>query len=202
MDLSETRRRGIGNEPAVRHPWESARVHVVSRLIRRHVALVPGAVVIDVGCGDSFVVEQLAREYPDVTFYAVDTAFSDGLLEHYRARLTNCPIHTLGSVDAIPPLARSASLILVMDVIEHIEDDVAFVRWLRGRPFVGGDTIFLITVPAYGMLYCSHDAFLGHYRRYLPRMLRERVMRSGLVAIETGSFFFLIVAAESLAGLP
>jgi trans-aconitate methyltransferase len=188
MDLAEARARAF--EATVRHPWETARIEVVGDLIRRRVALAPGAIVMDIGCGDTFVVERLAAEYGAARFYAIDTAFTGELIEHYRARLNNPRILTFPSLDAIAPLPdRPASLVLLMDVIEHIEDDEGFLKALRARPYVGPGTKLLITVPAYQSLFCSHDAFLGHYRRYSNRTLREHVERSGFSVLDIGYFF-------------
>jgi hypothetical protein len=80
----------------------------------------------------------------------VDTAFNEELVELYRARLKNPRILPFPSLEAIvPPLDRPASLILLMDVIEHIEHAGAFLADLRVRPYVGPGNRFLITVPAY-----------------------------------------------------
>lgn len=188
MDLAEARARGF--DASIRHPWESARVDLVKRLIRRHTKLDPGALVMDIGCGDTFVAEQLAGEYPAVRVYAVDTAFTADAIERYRARLNNPRILPFPSLDAIAPVPeRPVSLVLLMDVIEHIQDDEGFLAALRTKPYVGRDTKFLITVPAYQSLFCSHDSFLGHYRRYSNRTLREHVARAGFKVVDIGYFF-------------
>src|SRR5437867_5246281 len=150
MDLIEARARGF--EAAVRHPWERARLALVRRLIARHVTLEPGAVVLDIGCGDTFVVEALARAYPVAQFYAVDSAFTDDLIETFRARLSVSNVSLFASLDAVP-LTTPASLVLLMDVIEHVPDDVEFVGAVcRGR-HVDAQTRLLITVPAYQSLF-------------------------------------------------
>jgi hypothetical protein len=188
MDLVEAQARGYSAR--VRHPWETARVDVIGRLIHRYAPLEPEAIVLDVGCGDTFVVEQLASQYRSALFYAVDTAFTEELVAHYRTRLNNPRVRPFPSLEAIdPPLPHPASLILLMDVIEHIADDGAFLRDLRTRPYVDADTRFLVTVPAYQSLFSSHDTFLGHYRRYSNRTLRRRLEQSGLRVLTIGYFF-------------
>ena len=188
MDLVEARARGY--DAGIRHPWETARIDVVERLIRRHVSLGPGSLVVDVGCGDTFVVEQLAAAFRGSTFYAVDTAFTDELVERYRARLNNPRIHPFPTLDAITPrIEGPAGLILLMDVIEHIEHEIAFLRDLCSRPMVGPGTKLLITVPAYQSLFGSHDTFLGHYRRYSNAALRRRLEEAGLMVLDSGYFF-------------
>lgn len=192
MDLVEAKARGF--DRGVRHPWEQARIDVIGKLIRRHVALERGAIVMDIGCGDTFVAERLAATYTDAVFYAIDTAFTDEFFEQRRARSSNPRIMLFSSLDAVAPAPeKPASLVLLMDVIEHIKDDRAFLSGLRERPWVGPDTKFLITVPAYQALFCSHDTFLGHYRRYSSRQLQARVEESGFAVIDAGYFFLSLL---------
>ena len=207
MDLVEARARGF--EAAVRHPWETARFEVIDHLIRRHVTLAGGSIVMDIGCGDTFVVESLAARYRGAEFFAVDTAFTGDTLEHYRARLNNPRIRMSSSLDAMsPPPSKPASLVLLMDVIEHIGDDTGFLNGLRARPYVDANTRLLITVPAYQSLFSSHDSFLGHYRRYSNASLRHLIERSGFRVVDIGYFFgsllpfrILQVIKERLFGL-
>lgn len=188
MDLVEARARGF--DTSIRHPWETARFEVIDRLIRRNVALPAGGIVMDIGCGDTFVVEELAARYSTAQFFAVDTAFTGELLEHYRARLNNPRIQMSSSLDGIaPPPSKPASLVLLMDVIEHIEDDTGFLTGLGARPYIDRETRLLITVPAYQSLFSSHDAFLGHYRRYSNGSLRRLIERSGFKVLDIGYFF-------------
>src|SRR5262245_16004759 len=100
MDLVEAS--ASRSADAVRHPWERARLSLAHDLIRRHVPLRPGDAVLDIGCGDTFVSEALARRYPDVHFYAVDHAFTDQQIEVRRGRLTVPNVSLFASLDAVP----------------------------------------------------------------------------------------------------
>jgi len=195
MDLVEARARGFAE--GSRHPWERARLALVSRLIGAHVDLRPGDVVLDVGCGDTFVVEQLARAHPGVQFYAVDSAFTDDLLVAYRSRLGVSNVRLLRSLDDVA-LTRPASLVLLMDVIEHVSDDVGFLRDVCGRPGVDRSTCVLITVPAYPRLFGAHDRSLGHYRRYSRRSLNSLLGKAGLSSHHDGHLFATLVPARVL----
>ncbi len=186
MDLVEAKARGF--EVGGRHPWERARLALVARLIARHATLRTGDVVLDVGCGDTFVVESLARLYPAVQFHAVDSAFTDDVMAIYRARVAAPNVSLFASLDELP-IGRPAALVLLMDVIEHVADDVGFLRDLMSRPCTGRETRVLITVPSYAALFCSHDRFLGHYRRYSTRTLSKSVGAAGLVTSEAGHLF-------------
>ena len=206
MDLIE--RKAQTSESPVRHPWERARLTLAHGLIRRHVTLQPGDAVLDIGCGDTFVSEALARQYPHVHFYAVDRAFTDQLIDELRARLSVPNISLFASLDAVP-IARPAALILLMDVIEHVPDDLAFLTDISRRSIVGNRTWFLMTVPSFQRLFSSHDRFLGHYRRYTVRSFRRLLGQIGLRSAEEGYFFatllplrFLQLLKERMIGSP
>lgn len=193
MDLVESLGQRISDEK--RHPWEHARLEYVTSLIRKEVPLQAGSCVLDIGCGDTFVVERLAAQYPQCSFYAIDTAFTDEIIHTYSESMSVTNVQLFKSVeDALPSMqGKAASLILLMDVIEHIEDDIAFLEYLRNQPFSTTQTRVLITVPALQSLFCSHDVYLGHYRRYTNGMLQEHVERSNYILLKRGYFFFALI---------
>lgn len=190
MDLVEAKKRTL---PDNRHPWELARIEVVKKLIAKKVKLENGSVVLDIGCGDTFAVESIAENYPGVSFYAIDTAFTDEIISRFKSRIKNPNIFLFRSLDEIRELPASPSLVLLMDVVEHIENDVDFLTKLVQKNYISRSTHILITVPAYQSLFCSHDEFLGHYRRYTNRMLKEHVWQAGLEVTAIGYFFFSLL---------
>ncbi len=190
MDLVEVK--SGGSAQTSRHPWERARLALVSRLIARHAPLGDGDVVLDVGCGDTFVVESLARVYPRVQFYAVDSAFTPELIETFASRMTVSNVALFASTGEVPA-ARPASLVLLMDVLEHVEDDRGMLRGLASGPLGTAATRFLITVPAYGALFCSHDRFLGHYRRYSFAEFGALLDSARLAPLSAGHLFTSLV---------
>jgi hypothetical protein len=204
MDLVEAQARGL-DEPA-RHPWERARVALALEIVRNMAPIAPGDVVLDIGCGDTYVVEQFARAYPASTFYAVDRAFTPALMGTFRSRLTVPNVQLFASLDAVPD-DRPARLVLLMDVIEHVRDDVAMLRDICARPVIGRGCRFLITVPSYQSLFSAHDTFLGHYRRYSLATLRGTIRAAGLAPVMDGYLVgsllplrFVLVVRERLRG--
>src|SRR5262245_27554060 len=195
MDLIENNARV--SESSVRHPWERARLTLAHELIRRRARLRPGDVVIDVGCGDTFVSEELARRYPWVQFYAVDNAFTDDLIEKLSDRLTVPNVSLFRSLDDVPA-QRKATLVLLMDVIEHVPDDVAFLDDICRGPLTGDGTWFLMTVPSFQALFSSHDRFLGHYRRYTVRSFRQLFRKTMLQSAEEGYLFASLLPVRLL----
>ncbi|MFN4140920.1 class I SAM-dependent methyltransferase [Aestuariivirga sp.] len=95
---------------------------------------------------------------------------------------------------------NDADLVLLMDVLEHVDDDVALLSGYvkTARP----GTRFLITVPAFEFLWSAHDEYLGHRRRYSRSQVRELVSSSGLSEVSSHYYFATIlppVAAVRLA---
>lgn len=200
MDLVEATARHFQAGP--RHPWERARLKAVLSLIERHAPLKPGEVVLDVGCGDTFVVEQLARVYPEVDFHAVDTAFTDDVVAHLRNRLQGTRVHLHRSLDDMRDSQVGAvAVVLLMDVMEHVPDDRAFLDDVVSRRFVSQETRFLITVPSYEWLFSSHDRLLGHHRRYSMSVLKRQIEAAGLIVTEHGRFFASLLVVRVLQAM-
>ena len=170
-----------------RHPWEQARLWVLQRLIARHVTLDPGSAVIDIGCGDAFVIGSLARSFPATEFIGVDAAFTPEIVKAQQQHLPP-NVHLVQDLDTVPT-SRPAALILLMDVLEHIDDDGGFLQDVLSRPFSGPPTQVIVTVPAYQWLFSSHDVFLKHFRRYTNGQLRRRLEGAGLRVLDLGYFF-------------
>jgi 2-polyprenyl-3-methyl-5-hydroxy-6-metoxy-1,4-benzoquinol methylase len=192
MDLLEVKNRT--NAITVRHPWEQARLIVSQKLINRNLKLNDGDVVLDIGCGDTYVIENLSRAYPKVFFYAVDIAFTDEMINHFANNLNNEKIKLFKSLDdVLLPINKTVSLILLMDVIEHIENDVEFLNSLDKYKYINTSTYFFITVPAFQKLFCTHDVFLGHYRRYTNALLVSNTMAANLKSQSVGYFFISLL---------
>lgn len=73
--------------------------------------------------------------------------------------------------------AFAADSIVCFNVLEHIEDDVAALRWLR-EAVVPGARIGLV-VPAHPRLFGRMDAEAGHFRRYTRLSVAESLHRGG-----------------------
>lgn len=187
-----------------RHPWELARIEVVCKLIDQSFPqlLSTQANVLDVGCGDIFLIEQLSKRYPLWKFYAADTAFTDDQLDYFNAhapasiKVFKEVSHAFKSLDN-----QKVDIVLLLDVIEHIEKEIDFLSYLTQFHPVTSSTAFLITVPAFQSLFCSHDVFLGHYRRYSNESLQKAIHNAGLIDFKVGYFFSSLLPFRGLASL-
>lgn len=199
MDLREVE---VSNINSGRHPWELARKDVVSNLIRKKLPEIyeKEAIILDIGCGDTWLIEQLSKEFTKAKFVAVDIAFSDKMLESYRNRLDKNKFEIYKTLDnALENKETKVDLILLLDVIEHIENDITFIQYVKSfKRNITSSTKFLITVPAFQNLFCKHDVFLGHYRRYDNKLLKANIEKAGLKPIDLGYFFTSLLAPRLL----
>ncbi len=83
-----------------------------------------------------------------------------------------------------------ADIVLLLDVIEHVDDDVATLR--AARTGVGDGGLLVVTVPAYQWLWSGHDEVLGHRRRYTAARLRAAVERAGFTVVRVSYFNSLL----------
>lgn len=171
-----------------RHPWELARFEVVYSFIKKIIPSEKKAIVLDIGCGDTFFLETLASKNPNANYYGIDTAFTSESIKSYSEHLKNQPIQLHQNLTDLQ-INQKVDLVLLMDVIEHIEHDRSFLEMVLQHPMITADTHFIITVPAYQSLFCSHDVFLDHYRRYNNKSLRAAINSVGLEAVQIGYFF-------------
>jgi 2-polyprenyl-3-methyl-5-hydroxy-6-metoxy-1,4-benzoquinol methylase len=197
MDLREW-----WGELSVRHPWETARAGFFRRAVAE---ITPGPVrVLDVGAGDGFLSEGLlAALAPGSEITCFDPHYSDEhLAQLRRARPALRFTRELDRPEApagAPPDRRGAAFdrLLLLDVVEHVPEDRAFLRGLVAERLAPG-AIAVISVPAWPLLYSRHDLALGHYRRYTPKALRALVADAGLELLAHGNLFGSLLPARAL----
>lgn len=185
-----------------RHPWELARVEVIAGLIQTYAKDLTTKTIniLDMGCGDTYLIEALSEKLDQARFQAVDIAFSPTLIEQYRQRFAanDIPIDVFSSMEERNKTCgdETIDLVLLLDVIEHIESDISFLEELQQNKGIGPHTRFLITVPAYQRLFGTHDEFLGHYRRYNNQKLNKHIEAAGMKTLHIGYFFMSLLLAR------
>ena len=189
MDIKELNV-NVAQKTTQNHPWEYARAKVVMDLLKKHSKTSPQPkYVLDVGCGDIFFLNQYCTKNPNDIPVAVDTSFNEEIIASLSNQYQGLNVLFFDHTDKVDLSGKHADIVFLMDVIEHIEDDVEFLKGLSNKDFISEQTLFVITVPAFNGLYCAHDKWLGHYRRYNQKMLRDHTQNAGLKYI-TGGYFF------------
>ncbi len=92
--------------------------------------------------------------------------------------------------DRIPAPDASYDMIVLLDVLEHVEADMESLAAIRRKLRPEGR--LLVTVPALPWLWSAHDAKHHHFRRYTKASLRRTAEAAGLQVLETGYFNTLL----------
>lgn len=171
------------------HPWEYARAKVVKNLLGKFLNKEDTLYTIDIGCGDIFFLNQFCKTYTKTVPIAVDTAFTEDIINALSLQYECINVKLFNHINKVNLDGQSANIIFLMDVIEHIKDDIQFLTEIKNQEYINNDTYFVITVPAFNNLYCAHDKWLGHYRRYNQQMLKDHTQKAGLTIV-TGGYFF------------
>ena len=194
MDFTE--RKDLDFNSTSRHPWEKARMKIIIRMLKSTLkkADKTNPVVVDIGCGDVYLSGHIASSFPECEIHAVDPAFTEKIIQKIRKLTGDAGLTLYDKIDNIAlPSGKKADIILLLDVIEHIEDDAGFLSALINNKHVSKETTFIITTPAFQWLFSSHDKFLKHYRRYSRRSLTSTLNKSRLSPLKSGYFFFVLL---------
>ena len=95
--------------------------------------------------------------------------------------------------------------IVLLNVLEHIEDDAEALR--KSRDGLEPDGRAAVLVPAFELLYSRFDAAVGHYRRYRLRELVGKAEGAGLKVhearyVNSAGFFAWLLTARLLGATP
>lgn len=124
--------------------------------------------IFDIGCAGGVGFDDLSQ-FGEVYGLEPDPTLVDACPQ-WRARieLTGC------GPDYLP--SRQYDLVLMLDVLEHIEDDTAALGSLHQLLKPRGRAI--LTVPALQSLWSVHDVVNRHYRRYDKSGFQRLIERS------------------------
>jgi 2-polyprenyl-3-methyl-5-hydroxy-6-metoxy-1,4-benzoquinol methylase len=114
---------------------------------------------IDIGAGIGFFSKELKEIYPSLVPNCVDTNYLDSDLGETGGVFFTTEYK----------VENSADMVLMMDVLEHVESDEQLIRAYLSS--ATKNATWLITVPAFQSLWSGHDVALGHFRRYRKKQL-------------------------------
>jgi SAM-dependent methyltransferase len=175
------------------HWWFVARRKILDRVVAG-LGLPAGSRILEAGCGTGGNLHMLARHGEVFAFDVSETA------RRLAAEWGTAQIAEGFLPDGIPFDGEAFELVVLLDVLEHIEDDGAALRALRTRLKPGGR--LLITVPALPSLWSCHDERHQHYRRYRKAELAAKLRGAGYELTRITYFntlLFPLVGATRLA---
>lgn len=132
--------------------------------------------VLEVGAGTGNMSVNLM---PRMIYWATDVnpAYLEYLLTLRSTRPYMRVAHTDAMEAATFPTGQQFDTVVCLNVVEHVEDDVAALRNIRNALEDGGRAVIL--VPCGPGIYGSLDEVLGHFRRYTEKQLRDVAAQAG-----------------------
>jgi len=109
------------------HWWFVGRRSVVSAVIDEVMKPSPDKLIVDVGCGTGGTVAHLAGRYRCIGFDSSKIGIAAG-----KRLYPNVDMRLMDSIHDLRTVSSEADLYLLMDVLEHIEDDKGFLRDVVG----------------------------------------------------------------------
>ncbi len=98
-----------------------------------------------------------------------------------------CELDLGGNIPA--EVGAGFDTVLCLNVLEHIEDDVAALRRIRDALQPGGRAVLII--PAFDSLYGEIDRGVGHFRRYDRADIVARLEQAGFMVDHMATFNFV-----------
>ncbi|MDD5260399.1 MAG: class I SAM-dependent methyltransferase [Methylacidiphilales bacterium] len=159
MDLIESQQ--LGPEQACSHWYYRSKFKLLEKSLASVLRNHPSPKLADFGCGDGIFLKLIERSglMSAEQMTGIDSGYA-------RAQQS-------GEIRMLPefPPGGKFDVILMMDVLEHVEDEQAVLAEVLKHLNSGG-TLF-ITVPALPILWSRHDEILLHYRRYTLSSLKS-----------------------------
>ena len=165
-----------------RHWWYLARRQIVEAMIAR--TGLNGAEILDMGCGGGGNCPMLAR------FGRVRGVEMDPEARAAAGSRRSCEVADGDLPDRIPYGMDQFDLVTLLDVLEHVAEDVTSVHRLAERLKPGGRIV--VTVPAYMFLWRKQDDLNRHQRRYTLRRLKA-VFTANDLRVEHATYYNVLL---------
>jgi SAM-dependent methyltransferase len=153
-----------------KHWWWRARTELIVDTLDRLRPPQGWKNILDIGCGDGLFFDRLSK-FGEVEGIEPCAALLNPA-GPYRSRIHVCPFD-----ENFRP-GKQYSLILMLDVLEHLENPAAAMR--RALDLLTQDGFFVVTVPAFMALWTNHDVLNHHLTRYKKGSFRKIADMAGL----------------------
>ena len=159
--------------------------------------------ILEIGSGIGNISQMVIKEGHSITLSDYNHEYCDLLKTRFSQ---NKNVKEILSIDLVAPDFHSKYLtykekfdtIFLLNVIEHIQDDLLAVKNCRYMLKKHGHLVLL--APAYSWLYCSFDKQLGHYKRYSLGSLEEILIKNDFTILSGSHFNFTGIAGWFLFG--
>jgi SAM-dependent methyltransferase len=180
--------------------WDSHPIDIASRMdaLAQIKKILPHshAVILEIGCSSGFLLKEMVRVFPGAIVMGADVVKEP--LYRLSKSLIGVPLFRFDMVQCPLP-EKIIDVIVMLNVLEHIEDDVGALKKAYRLLKPGGSLV--LEVPAGPRLYDDYDSELHHYRRYSPSDLGAKLNKIGFRVIRKSHLGFLLFPAFALVKL-
>jgi SAM-dependent methyltransferase len=171
------------------HWWWRAREEMLVAILREHQPAGGWHAILDVGCGNGLFFDRLS-EFGEAEGVEPSAELVDPH-SPYASR-----IH-LGPFDATFQPGKLYGLILMLDVLEHLDAPSGALGRALGLLQPGG--LVVITVPAFPALWTGHDVLNQHRTRFTKSSFRAVAAAGGMRILAERYFFHWTFPAKLAA---
>ena len=133
---------------------------------------------LEVGCGNGVIMRQIQARF-NQTISGCD--LDEKALQLVGEDLG--PVYLYNIQDRHEKFREFYTTVILMDVLEHIDDPVGFLKLIFDHLKPGGN--LLVNVPAYPLLYSKYDKVAGHLKRYTLASLKDEFEKSGFELVKS-----------------
>lgn len=168
------------------HWWFLYRQNILKSILKKYFSdLDKNAKIVDIGCGTGGNIQLLKENYENVIGIdnnncALEYCKEKGLKTVIKGDLPN----------SIEIEDNSVDLILLFDVLEHIEEDEKSLSVLKSK--LKNEGHILLTVPAFPLLWSEHDEGFHHKRRYKMKQLKKMLKSLNFKIVKSSYLYFLL----------
>jgi SAM-dependent methyltransferase len=166
------------------HWWFVGRRRIVTALLARWSPKRRPLKILEVGCGTGSNIAMLQQ------FGTVDAIEPDDHARAFASRRTGLAVKGGYLPHGVALADGYYDLIVLLDVLEHIPDDLEALTALHGKLAPGGRMI--LTVPAAPWMWSAHDLAHHHQRRYTARTLADVLEKAGFRLVHRSHFNSLL----------
>jgi len=175
-----------------RHWWFRGRRGIVTQTLAG-LGLPADSEILDAGCGTGGNLDLLSAFGATTGMEADDEALA------FASERGGAKIIKGFLPDGMPEFGHKFDLVVLLDVLEHIDLDRESLSALR--TVMKSGAYVLITVPAYAFLWSKHDEIHHHKRRYVRSSLQRVIDAAGLQTVRMtylNTVLFPLIAAVRL----
>ncbi len=165
---------------------KGSRNYTISQL-KKNLSTITKPSILEIGCSSGYMLQKIQKFIPHATLIGSDVVYKPLLelskkltIPLLRFDILQCPLPD-NSIDAI----------ILLNVLEHIEDDAATLKQIFRILKPKG--VLILEVPAGPHLYDAHDRICLHFRRYKLSKLCQLIINQGFTIAQRshlGTFIY------------